>query len=235
MRNDSGEGTVSAASSSGGFSPSRLVQVSALPGAPAEGIEHTGITHETVSQAEIVRLLGVRQTSGDTADLVPVSLISTGLLLSTAQSGVRLIELGIVDPIELATTLYDETVGKINGLIGTINAELNQDLPILGQSVNDLIGVEFPLLDLDGFVSGLSSPIAIPTGATLQDQLADLESSIETALGLAADELSFNSVADITSTGSVVLTFAIDRSGSKNFDLDLSSLGPLSGNIPGTL
>ena len=183
-----GDGTVSAFSASSGFADFRVKEVSAVAG---KDIEHTGITHNVDSQRLILELLGVTDET--------VATVSTGLLLTTAQSGVRLIELGIVDPVELATDLYDETVAKINGLIGTINGELNQDLPFLGQSISDLIGAEIPALNLDGFIAGLSLPINDPTGVTPQDQLTDLEFKIETALGLSAGELSFNSIADILS------------------------------------
>jgi hypothetical protein len=143
-----GDGTVTAFSSSSGFADSRLKEVSVLAG---EDIEHTGITHNEISQRKIVELLGVTDHE--------VATISTDILLSKAESGVRLIELGILDPIELATALYTETSDKINGLIDSANSLLDQDLPILGQSIGDLIGVELPGLDFDGFISGLASPI----------------------------------------------------------------------------
>jgi hypothetical protein len=237
LKNDPGDGTVSAASSSGGFSDHRLVNVSALPGAPTEGIEHTGITYVTVSQQEIVKLLGVRATSADTPGLVPTSIISTDLLLSTPQSGVRLIELGIVDPIELVADIYSETSAKIASLKGEIDSVLDKKLPILNRSLGDLIGVsEIPDLGIDAFFTGLASDIPIPTTGTAQEKLDALEAAIELALGITdTTELEITDATDISSDGLVVLSFDINRSDSKAFNFDLSNAGPLSGTLPVTL
>jgi hypothetical protein len=219
-----GDGTVSAFSAATGFAATRLIEVSALAG---EDVEHTGITHNEISQREIVRLLGVTDHT--------VANISTDLLLSTAESGIRLITLGIIDPLELAVDLYEETSAKIGSIKQTIDNVLDQPLPIVGQSLNDLIDAELPSLGLGNFFDNLTSSITVPDIGDPQLDLDGFEANIETALGLAAGDLSITNVADMQSTGVITLAFNISRTASTTFDLDLSSTGVLSTTLPVTL
>jgi len=220
-----GDGTVSALSASAGFANARLVEVTALAG---EDIEHTGITHNEISQRKIIELLGVTNAAGAT--------ISTSLLLSQAQSAVRLIQLGVVDPIELVVDLYNETSDRIDGLWTAANSKLNAPLPIINQSISELIGVELPGLGLNEFVSGLVDKITAPSSIlTVQNQLDAIEGDIETALGLGAGELILTSAANFTSSGIFTIGFDISRQASTAFNIDLSNSGPLSGVIPVTL
>lgn len=215
-----GDGTVSTFSSSTGFVDSRLAEVSSLAG---EVVGHSGIVHNEVSQRKIVELLGVTDHTAAT--------ISTDLLLTKPQSIVRLIEIGVLDPLELASDLYTETTAKINGLIDSANALLDQKLPIINLSLSELIGANLPTLNLDGFINGLTSAVAIPSGASLQEQLTNFETSIEGALGLVDSELAFNSLSDITTTGAIVLSFNVNRTESTLFYLDFSASGPLRGDL----
>ncbi|MGD8417386.1 MAG: hypothetical protein PVH91_10035, partial [Pseudomonadales bacterium] len=215
-----GDGTVAAVSSSTGFVDARLVEVSSLAG---EAVEHTGITHNEISQREILRLLGVTDQT--------VATVSTGLLLSTAETGLRLIELGIVDPAELAAELYEETSEKVDQTKQTADAKLNQPLPIVGQSVNDLVDARLPSLGLGNFFDNLSSAVSLPTVGTPQERLDSLEADIESALGLTTDQLSITQAADVSSTGVLTLAFDLSRTASDTFDLDFSSLGPLSSSV----
>ena len=229
-----GDGTVSAFSASEGFAASRLVEVSGLAGAPVDGIEHTGITHDEVSQRKILELLGVTDST--------VASISTSLLLSSSETGIRLIEIGVIDPVALAGELYQETAARLDALKAAVDSELDQDLPLLNQSLYDLLGDQLSSLGLDNLFDSLTDAVALPTIGTAQERLDSFERAIETALGLSprdsdgvllgADEFSLSTAAEIEASGVIVLGFDLSRSDSVAFDIDLSSSGPLSGTLP---
>ena len=212
-----GDGTVSAFSASAGFAAARLVEMTVLAG---ENIEHTGITHNEISQRKIVELLGVTDET--------VALISTGLMLSKPQTAKRLYDIGLIDPVELARQAYDRAVAQLEILKQTVlnHSLLKTNLPLVNQNLGQLLNDAINGLDLNALFDDFASSVG---SFASEPDLTALESAIESALGLSASE--FSIVNDIDATGQLMLVFDILESSVYTTNIDLgASGGPLTGD-----
>ena len=213
----SGDGTVATFSARDGFVAFRLVEVSALVGAD---VGHSEIVYEEISQRKILELLGVTDAT--------VATISTGLLLNKAQTAKRLVDLGLVNPVELVRDAYDGAMAKIAELKAFIDSDsrLNTRLPVIDKTLAELLNEGATGIGLDAFFAKF--PTSVGAGVSAID-FASFESLIETELGLAANE--FAIVNDLNTTGKIEIVFDLTRANTYARSVQFGEAGsPLEGS-----
>ncbi|MFN0040460.1 MAG: hypothetical protein ACKVP2_13190, partial [Burkholderiales bacterium] len=231
-----GDGTVTVFSAKNGFESvvnvadgsAVLVEVGA-----GRAIEHTKIQHDVDSQKAILGLLpGVDVLSADLQ-------ISTSLLLDTKAMALNLIRLGALDPVEAALQAFADAKALVADVHGRIESKWNQDLPLIGLSVRDLLSDSNHGLGYDPFAkfsSAATDALAPILGPTIANRVAQLEEILEDALGLVDIgvagfdnpelELSFNE-----STAVLTMAFDFNLTRSSSYVLDPAAAGgPLSGD-----
>ncbi len=229
-----GDGTVPANSASDGFAGLKNSDLSdvlfEITSAAAGGpVEHSGIVHNEYSQTQILRLLGI--------DGYALAQLSTGILLSQKAAALNLIQLGLLDPVEVATQAFSDAKALVSDIHDRIEVASNQDLPVLGRSLNELLGDNTYGLGFDLFAA-FSNAVAgaVSSIGTVDQRLAQLEELLEDQLGLAdvgGDPSYDNPELELAydgANGILSMTFDFNLSKTSTFDLDLgATAGPLSG------
>jgi 6-phosphogluconolactonase (cycloisomerase 2 family) len=198
-----------------------LVEITKEAAGSATPIQHTQLTTNLYSQKQILQAL-----TGTPPASIPAADVSTNLALSAAQSAVRLIGLGVVNPLDFVNAGLGKVQSFISQVQGVVQPYLDKKLPLVDKSVGDFLndpknGIAYSFFQkLQTVVNGIPSSLS----------LADAQQKIDTALGLTPAE--FN----ITLTGGLLsLNFDIDFSKTlaSFYTLDLSALHlPIQGTIP---
>ena len=114
-----------------------------------------------------------------------------------------------------------DTADGVTDALGSISGAAGDDVPFVGESASDLLD---ELVDLKGAVDG------VRTGPTPVD-LGDLETKLESALGLSADDLTWD-LKDVTGDGNADLIAKLLVDASTTSDLpvrvDLGGVGELT-------
>ncbi|MCC6232978.1 MAG: hypothetical protein IT580_10060, partial [Verrucomicrobiales bacterium] len=221
-----GDGTVSAFSASDGFTPDKLIRITAADAGVTEPIDHSGLVLNVYSQRRILaEILGASSYLD-----IPVGQVSTSLALNKIQAGLNVLGRGLVDPVEYAKEAFQRLRELVSDLKSTAGGALDFELPLIEKSLSQLlfnssnpvegIGLNF----FDEFEAGVANLAS-------QLTLTNLESAIEGGLGLSPTQF------ELTLAGTVLtIRFNFQLSKQLAYTLDLNNTGvPVSGSIPLTL
>src|SRR5262249_50256121 len=130
-------------------------------------------------QRQVLRLLGV--------DGYATAQVSTDLALDRKGQVLNLIALGLIDPVEVARDAFSNAKDVLADSQTRFDAALNQELPLIGKSVNQLLlDAGFDLFsEFENAVAPAAD--ALSQVGTLDQRFGQLEQLLESALGVSDD------------------------------------------------
>lgn len=218
---NSGDSTVRADSARADFEVSDVEITAALVQA-ASAVSHGKLMSNGVSQQKILEAIGI--SSGYTVSTIEVN--------SKAESALSAVSYGILDPIELLEEFSDTFVEIFDSVDG--GSLLNQNLPVLNDSLSNLLSLDFVNLfqteiidNLSGIDSTDISAIAAALGAT------DLsgQDAINFAISLTGEIAYQPAGLNVGELGSVLFNFDIGYQLDFTFGIDLTSLDDLASAV----
>ncbi|MDA1273124.1 MAG: hypothetical protein O2960_03590, partial [Verrucomicrobia bacterium] len=221
---DAGDSTVSAFSATDEFDSGVLLEITQANAGATDPIGHVGLVQNPYSQTKVLEAL--------TGNLYSESVMSSDKALSKADSALNLLALGLIDPVEFASAAFAELSGLVGDIEGQVSTFLNQKIPIINKSPNELFDEPAtPLFDVFGSVANALHV------ASNETSLPNLEEFLEDQMGISDTPNADSSQFEIDLTGAALtLGFAFGLSESTSINVDLGTSGvPITGTLPMTL
>ena len=167
-----GDTTVSAFSATNGFDGGLLTEITQANSGASDPVSHIGLVTNSFAQRKTIEFF----TGTDYGD----SLMSTDLELGKKDSILIFLQIGLLDPVELALRAFDEVAALTTDIEGRISAKFDQSLPLVNKSVNELLNdpIDGVAVNLFDAIGNAAQTVA---GAVSLDAL---EEAIEDAIGL---------------------------------------------------
>ena len=135
-----GDGTVPTVSAWGTFEGdtrigSKLFELEITTVSAGEEVDHTGLTNNVYSQRKILQVL-----KGDDDATAAGYVISDDLMLSKVQSGLKLIQFGIINPVDYAKEAFSRVKDLVSSFGGAGQLSIDMVLGFALDGIQELLG-----------------------------------------------------------------------------------------------